>query len=128
VTAPQICLIRPVPESKDDPVYQQRSRSIRFDVKGDTVDIVVEIFNNSYGTARNVSCEFFRGKPKVIKHVLTPPEEYLEKVKLDAEIGPIERRTVTLTGQRHTTPMYVTVQLFMGSIAMGIYWCAHGPE
>lgn len=121
VASPQVCLIRPVPKSKDL-VFQQFSRSISFvENKEGTVDIRVEIFNNSYSPAMDVSCKFFLGKPVEEKGRLTLPGIHLDTVKLDL-IKALDRPHVILAGQKLTKPIYVTVQLFIGTIPGEIYW------
>jgi hypothetical protein len=64
--------------------------------KEGTVDISVEIFNNSPTEAHDVSCELFLGKPVKDKESpsgLGPPEESLGKVQLDRKgvLGPLDR-------------------------------------
>jgi len=135
VAFPRVCLIRPVPNSKDL-VYRALSRSISFRVNRDTdakpdgtVDILVEIFNNSFGNARDVLCRFFSGKPELSEDgtKLEVPANPLGEVKL-ASLESLKRTTVALGRQTLTTPMYVTVELSLGKIHQGIYWNAYPPE
>jgi hypothetical protein len=135
LTAPQICLIRPITKSKNL-LLTAFSRSISFvEKKEGTVDISVEIFNNSPTEAHDVSCELFLGKPVKDKESpsgLGPPEESLGKVQLDRKgvLGPLERRQATLAGQRLAAkPIYISVRLYIGQMCMPqIYWGVYPRE
>jgi hypothetical protein len=129
LTAPQICLIRPITTSKDL-IITSFSRSISFvEKQKGTVDISVEIFNNSPTQAHGVSCELFLGQPirdSDSPSGLGPPEQTLGKVQLDRNgvLGPLERRKVTLAGQPYSEKLiYISVQLYIGQMPMPqIYW------
>jgi hypothetical protein len=128
LTSAQICLIRSVPQSKD-PLYNSFSRSISFVENSDgTVDIVVEVFNNSLSPALNVSCEILLGKPQKRHDGVTMPIERLGKATLDGELKPAQRRSVTLARQKLTRPIAVTVRPFIGGIPSDYYWAVHPPE
>ena len=134
MTAPQVCLIRPITVSKLD--SHLVSRSITFVERNDgRVDISVEIFNNSPTEARDVSCELFLGKPNKDGESptgLSLPDESLGKASLDRNglLGPLERRKATLLGMKLAAkPTYIFVQLWFGKMAMPqIYWGVYPPE
>lgn len=83
-----------------------------------------------YGVAQNVSCEFYLGRPNVSGEQLTLPQTYLGTEKLDI-INELERKCVTLRGQKLTKPIYVTVKLSVGKLTdanKDIYWGVPPPE
>jgi hypothetical protein len=134
LTAPQICLIRPITKSTEL-IEVAFSRSISFvETQPDVVDISVEIFNNSPTEAYDVACEFFLGTPIMDSESplgLSPPKESLGRVQLDRNglLGPLERRKVTLAGKKFAAkPIHISVQLSLEQMPMPqIYWGVYPP-
>jgi hypothetical protein len=127
VTAPQPCLIRIYPDSKNE-IFQTFSRSISFVEHPDgTLDIAAEIFNNSRSSVGKVRCEFFDVSSEFKRlpadtSSFADPSRRLGEAALDRELKPIERRKLWLYGQKLPKPTYIAVKLFMDKMSFGVYW------
>jgi hypothetical protein len=88
------------------------------------VPVTVELFNNSLQTARQVTCEFYAGAPKVTmvdkKPTLTPSGDMVGSQQLPT-IGPGARGKVTLPMSLKDGDQVVVKVYLVPSIAQ-VYW------
>lgn len=144
---PDIRLIRAEPDSIDL-FAQSRSRSISVVKNSDaTVDIVINLFNNSVVAATDVVCEIYAGKPLLKKRdnaaapgdpevpavatkQLAPPVALLAKQAL-GEVGAMGRIETRLKRQTLDDSGIVTVRVSSDNRPMNtfghIYWNSNGP-
>lgn len=124
----QLALVRPVSNSTDF-LYSRFTRAIAIVDKGDgTFDIGVEIFNNSLGTAKEVSCKIYEGQPEKTSKGIALPDVLLGEATVVGGLGPVGREWAYLRGKKLNKPAYVTIQLFLGAIPGEIYWSVYPPE
>lgn len=141
---PDVRLIR-VASDSSDAFASSRSRAISFAKHADgTVDIVVELFNNSVVAATEVVCEIYLGKPvpKRRTHAdadadaaasdagsLVPPDRLLGRLEV-GEIGAVGRVETRLRGQQLAAASTVTVRVWSDQRPVEtfghIYWNMFG--
>lgn len=131
LTSPELHLIRPVLKV-NDPVLNCFSRSISFvDKKDGTFDVQVEIFNNGTGSAKEVSCDFYEGRPFIGEdEKLHVPEHKFGNVPVEGPLPPLARHKLHMNIRPQSMPLSVTVQLLKGKSTgtSFIYWGIHPAE
>ena len=119
-------LLQPLYPNSSDPLLAGFSRSISFhDNKDGTVDVIVEVFNNSLKEILNVVCDFYKGAPTLqgTPQKLVPSGESIGQQTLPTLLGS-GRGTLSMNmslGQNDQ----VVVSVYpcgLSSIMSKVYW------
>ncbi|MEU9790188.1 hypothetical protein AB0E27_06095 [Streptomyces sparsogenes] len=116
-----------------DPVLRGFSRSISFEGNADgTVEVNVEVFNNSLTEIQNVVCEFYLGEPSAVGTALKEPES--EKMIGQQRVGkllPTGRATAHMSMSLQQNDQVVVVVAYSaadGTPARQVYWGIYPPS
>jgi len=130
---PRVMLQSVYPNSTD-PVLRGFSRSISFQNNDDgTVEVNVEVFNNSLKEIRNIVCEFYYGAPSVDNDKkLTPPTKMVGQQRLEM-LPSTGRATMSMNmSLQQKDPVVVLVEYSVpapdGMQVREVYWGIYPPS